>query len=208
MPLLGEREEDDEKEPQSSLVEETVRQPESGAKRVYLVPEDDIKFGSDFVDWIKERLMGKKVVMGKRLEFKVGDHVLHFKVWRVEPFSSGVISPKTKLFITKTTFKSPSVVVSVDKVLGILALLEGTLKKPLGYAIMTAIVEEMGRDLTRVEPSKVSKLLDDLETIEEYCLKVADENNGNVLGWLAVKVLEEVYNLRKLFRGQISQGWT
>lgn|GEM_PF-6166043 len=203
MPLFGKKEKGDiEKEPkQESSFGGIVQQFEAEAERVYLIPEENGRFGQEFIDWMKERLMSKKVVMGKRLEFKVVDQTLYFKVWRVEPFSSGVVTPKTKIFITNITFKNPDVVVSVDKILGILALLEEDLKKPSGYAVMSAIVEEMGRDLNKIEPKDVPRLLDDLETVEEYCLKVAKDNSGNAMGWLAVVVLEEVHNLRKLFRG-------
>lgn len=202
MPLFGKKEKEDDKEkPQSSSFEEVARQLEAEAEKIYLIPEADIKFGSDFIDWMKERLMGKTVVMGKRLEFKVMDQTLSFKVWRVEPFSSGVVTPKTKIFITRTTFKNPNIVTSVDKALGILALLEETLKKPSGYAVMSGIVEEAGRDLSKLDPNKIPRLLDDLETVEEYCLKIARENSGNAMGWLAVEVLGELHNIRKMFRG-------
>lgn len=191
------------------------------AKKVYLIPENPHLFINNIESITKNQYLGKEIRAGSRIKVTLEDPLgemfesppefrelldqynsVYFKVWRVEPEGVGIITEGTDIIIVKSLSRD-DLTVAIDKLLGVLILLEEETHTPVGYSELKDLLSRVDiHKLNELSLSAKSEFLNVIFDIEEKCLAFARERGAS---HLALHALEGLHMLRKVIEGRESR---
>jgi len=88
----------------------------SPASKIVIAPTEPIRFGADFIDYVKHQLLGKPVSKGEIIIIPVFTTELRFIVTSTQPTQHVYITPETEIQVKETPVREEAVVRGVPRV--------------------------------------------------------------------------------------------